>query len=206
VFLLDDHELLRAGLRQTLLAAGGFDVVGESGSAREASRRIPALKPQVMLLDVQLADGSGIEVCRHVRDQDPSIRALMVTTYDDDTARLAAVVAGASGFVLKQIHGGELVDAVRRIARGQSLVGGPQNADVVAQAAARRASSSLDRLTAQERRVLGLVAEGLTNRQIGQRLGIGEKTVKNHVTRVLLKLGFARRTQAAVFLTRLQSG
>ncbi len=200
VFLLDDHELIRRGLRDTFESAGGFVVVGESSSAREAARRIPALRPDVMLLDVQLPDGSGIEVCRHVRAIDPGVRALMVTTYDDAAARLAATLAGASGFVLKQIRAGDLVSAVRRVAAGEVVLDLAERDAAVARVRAQ--PSRLDTLTGRERRVLDLLAEGLTNRQIGERLGIGEKTVKNHVTNLLLKLGFQRRTQAAVFLTR----
>lgn len=129
VFILDDHDMIRRGLKDFLDEAGGFEVVGESDSAREAVRRIPALRPDVALLDVQLPDGSGVEVCRQVRERDPSIRALMVTTYDDADARLAAVVAGASGFVLKQIRGGDLVDSIRRVATGESLLDAEAAAD-----------------------------------------------------------------------------
>jgi len=204
VYLLDDHELLRRGLREVLEDAGGFEVVGETGSARVAARRIPALRPHVALLDVRLPDGSGVEVCRQVRARDPKIRALMVTTYDDDESRLAAAVAGAAGFVLKQIDAGELVAAVRRVAAGEVLIDTEQR-----QHAVERVTSGPDArvqvLTGQERRVLGLLAEGLSNRQIGERLGLTEKTVKNYVYKVLLKLGFERRTQAAVFGARVDA-
>jgi two-component system response regulator DevR len=198
VFILDDHEMLRRGLRTTLEEAGGFDVVGEAGTAAEALRVVPATRPQVALLDVQLPDGSGIEVCRQLRVLEPTVRALMVTTYADGEARLAATLAGAAGFVSKQIRGDTLIDAVRRIAAGQTLL------DDAAEAArrapeARVKDPRLAALTGQETRVLNLIADGLTNRQIGDRLGIGEKTVKNYVTSVLLKLGMSRRTQAAVF-------
>jgi two-component system response regulator DevR len=205
VYILDDHDMIRRGLRDILTEAGGFEVIGDSGSAREAARRIPALRPDVALLDVQVPDGSGIEVCRQVRARDPRIRALMVTTFDDQDARMAAVIAGASGFVLKQIRGDDLVDAVRRVAAGADL---SDNGGIVD--AARRARDAGDAtvdprlasLTAQEQRILDLITDGLTNRQIGERLGIGEKTVKNYVTRLLLKLGLVRRTQAAVFGAR----
>jgi DNA-binding NarL/FixJ family response regulator len=203
VFLLDDHELLRCGLRDTLATAGGFVVVGESGSAREAVQRILALRPQVMLLDVQLPDGSGVDVCRRVRDVAPDVKGLVVTTYDDDDARLAATVAGASGFVLKQIDPRELVRTVRRVAAGETVMQAGERSRAVRRTAD-EPYGVLDRLTGQERRILDLIAEGLTNRQIGERLGIGEKTVKNYVTSLLLKLGFTRRTQAAVFITRVR--
>ncbi len=202
VFLLDDHELLRRGLRDALASQAGFRVVGESGSAREAARRIPALRPDVMLLDVQLPDGSGIEVCRQVRSIDPDIHGLIVTTYDDDEARLAAALAGASGFVLKQIRSAELVTSVRQVARGQVLLDGAGVWTALERVTGRSPDPQLRRLSGQERRVLELIADGLTNRQIGERLGVREKTVKNYVTSVLLKLGLQRRTQAAVLVTR----
>ncbi|HEY6795632.1 MAG TPA: response regulator transcription factor [Kineosporiaceae bacterium] len=199
VFLLDDHEMLRRGVRDMLLETGGFEVVGESGSAVGAVRTLPALRPDVALLDVQLPDGSGIEVCRHVRGLDPAIRAVMLTTFDDDEARLAAALAGASGFVSKRIRGHDLVDAVRRVASGESLLDARAAADAVQRARATTVDPRVAALTGQEHRVLDLIADGLTNRQIGERLGIGENTVKNYVTSVLLKLGLTRRTQAAVF-------
>ena len=203
VYLLDDHELLRRGLREVLEEAGGFTVIGESGTASEAVRRIPALRPDVMLLDVQLPDGSGIDVCRQVLSIDPGIRALMVTTYDDDAARLCAVLAGAAGFVLKQIRGAELVRSVRRVAAGEVLLSREAAQAAVEAAAHPPVDPRLESLTGQERRILDLIADGLTNRQIGERLGITERTVKNYVTGLLLKLGLQRRTQAAVFRTRV---
>jgi DNA-binding NarL/FixJ family response regulator len=201
VFIVDDHEMLRKGVRQLLDEAGGFEVVGEAASARDAVPRILATRPDVALLDVQLPDSSGIEVCRQVRSADFGIRALMVTTFDDDEARLAASLAGAAGFVTKQIQGNDLVDSVRRVAAGETLPERTQRSPV------RRARSEdprLASLTGQEQRVLDLIVEGLTNREIGERLGIGEKTVKNYVTSLLLKLGFVRRTQAAVFGARIR--
>ncbi len=204
VYLVDDHELMRRGLHGVLDSEPGIEVVGESASAAEAVRRILALRPDVALLDVRLPDGSGIEVCRSVRDRDPGVRALMITSSDDDEARGAAVLAGAAGFILKQIRGHELLDAVRRVAAGEELLpeqragsatAGPPPVDEVA----------LSSLTPQERRVLDLIVEGLTNGEIGERLDISEKTVRNHVTNVLAKLGFTRRTQAAVFMVRRES-
>lgn len=206
VFILDDHEMLRRGLRTMLEEAGGFTVVGEAATAAEALRVLPTTHPRVALLDVQLPDGSGIEVCRQLRSADADVRALMVTSYDDDEARLAATLAGAAGFVTKQIRGSALVDSVRRVAAGETLL---DAADATAAARLAHLAHLENRvpgrdprmaaLTGQETRVLNLIADGLTNRQIGERLGIGEKTVKNYVTSVLLKLGMARRTQAAVF-------
>lgn len=205
VFILDDHELVRRGMRDLLTETGGFQVVGESGSAPEAIRRIPALRPDVALLDVRLPDGSGVDVCREVRALDPTIRVLMITSFDDEDAMLGAVEAGASGFVLKQVRGADLARAVRRVAGGEVLL---DRAGTEAAArrlhGPRRVDPRLAVLTGQEQRILDLIVEGLTNRQIGDRLHIAEKTVKNHVTNVLVKLGFERRTQAAVFGARLR--
>jgi two-component system, NarL family, response regulator DevR len=200
VFILDDHELMRRGLCGVLDAAPDIEVVAESSSAAEAIRRIPALRPDVALLDVRLPDGTGIEVCRAVRAVDPGIQALMITSFDDDDARAAALLAGAAGFVLKQIRGTELVDAVRRVGAGEHLP--PPATSTDAGVAAGVGHLALDSLTPQERRVLDLIVDGLTNADIGVRLGISEKTVRNHVTSVLAKLGFARRTQAAVYMVR----
>lgn len=199
VFILDDHEMIRRGLRTMLEEAGGFEIVGEAATAKQALRVLPSLRPDVALVDVQLPDGSGIEVCRQLSALEPPVRALVVTTYADEDARLAAALAGAAGFVSKQIRGAGLVDAVRWIAAGKTLLDDVASADVVRRARERRTDPRLAALTGQETRVLNLIADGLTNRQIGERLGIGEKTVKNYVTSVLLKLGMSRRTQAAVF-------
>ncbi len=186
---------MRRGLRDLLEGADGITVVGESGSAAQGIAQILALRPDVALLDVQLPDGSGVEVCRQVRARDPAIRALMLTTYDDAQARMAAALAGAFGFVLKQIRGTDLIEAVRRVAAGQSMSDRPTAPD----ASHLAGDPALGTLTPQERRVLDLIVQGLTNGQIGQRLGISEKTVRNHVTNVLRKLGLAGRTQAAVY-------
>jgi len=207
VFILDDHELVRRGLREILTEAGGIEIVGESGSAREAARRIPALRPDVALLDARLPDGSGIEVCREVRSRDASIRAIILTSYDDHEALTASVIAGASGYILKQIHGPDLAEAVRRVAAGESLLDGTPIIDLPGRQRARagtRAGHPMSELTPQEERVLDLIVEGLTNRQIGQRLNIAEKTVKNHVTSLMAKLHVERRTQAAVYGARVR--
>jgi two-component system response regulator DevR len=199
VYLLDDHEVVRRGLRELLEAETDIVIVGESGSAREAARRIPATRPHVAVLDGRLPDGSGIEVCREIRAVDPSIAGLILTSYDDDDALFAAIMAGAAGYVLKQIGGHDLVNAVRRVAVGQSLLDPSLTQRVlerVRSGAPQR--SELKDLTARERKILELVAEGLTNRQIGERLHLAEKTVKNYVSNILAKLGLASRTQAAL--------
>ncbi len=204
VFLLDDHEVVRRGLRDLLEAEGDISVVGESGLATEAAARIPALRPHVAVLDARLPDGSGIDVCRQVRSVDPTISALILTSYDDDEALFAAILAGASGYVLKQIGGNDLVDGVRRVAAGQSLIDPSLTARVLDRL--RHGSSEpeeLASLTEQERKILALIAEGLTNRQIGERMFLAEKTVKNYVSSILGKLGLERRTQAAVLASKL---
>ena len=204
VFLLDDHELVLRGIRDLLEQEPDMQVVGEADTAQDAKARIPALRPDVAILDARLPDGNGIDVCRDIRSVDPSIRALILTSYDDDEALFAAIMAGAAGYLLKQVRGTDLVNAVRLVAGGQSLLDpavtqrvierirqGPQEPD------------ELKSLTDQERRILELVAEGLTNRQIAERMYLAEKTVKNYVSSILAKLGFERRTQAAVFASKL---
>ena len=204
VYLLDDHEVVRRGLRDMLEREGDIEVVGESGSAVEAQHRIPALRPQVAVLDARLPDGSGIDVCREIRSVDPTIQALILTSYEDDEALFAAIMAGAAGYVLKQIKGTDLVDAVRRVAAGQSLLDPAVTARVLERI--RRGPEQPDELkalTEQERRILDLVAEGLTNREIAQRMFLAEKTIKNYVSSLLAKLGLERRTQAAVLAAKL---
>jgi two-component system response regulator DevR len=204
VYLLDDHEVVRRGLRDLLESSGDIEVIGESGLALEATSRIPALHPDVAVLDGRLPDGSGIDVCREVRSVDPSIKALILTSYDDDEALFAAIMAGASGYVLKQITGTDLVDAVRRVAAGQSLIDPSLTARVLERLRSGPGEASeLATLTEQERRILALIAEGLTNRQIGESIFLAEKTVKNYVSSILAKLGLERRTQAAVLATKL---
>jgi two-component system, NarL family, response regulator DevR len=204
VYLLDDHEVVRRGLADLLHAAGDIEVVGESGLAQEATRRIPALRPDVAILDARLPDGSGIDVCRDVRTVDPSIKGLILTSYEDDEALFAAIMAGAAGYVLKQIRGTDLVDAVRRVAAGQSLLDPAVTVRVLERIRSGvEEPSELKALTDQERRILAYVAEGLTNREIAGRMFLAEKTVKNYVSSLLSKLGLERRTQAAVLATRL---
>ncbi|MEJ7634940.1 response regulator transcription factor [Aeromicrobium sp.] len=205
VFLLDDHEVVRTGLRQLLESGGDIEVVGEAGTAASALARIPALKPDVAVLDARLPDGSGIEVCRQVRSSQPDTKAIILTSFDDDEALFAAIMAGAAGYVLKQVTGQDLIAAVRHVAAGGSLLDPSVTAKVMERLreGAPGEPEELKSLTAQERRILELVAEGLTNRQIGERLFLAEKTVKNYMSNVLSKLGLERRTQAAVFATRL---
>ena len=204
VYLLDDHEVVRQGLRALLESAGDIEVVGESGSAQDATHRIPALHPHVAVLDARLPDGSGIEVCRSVRATDPSIRALILTSYDDDEALFAAIMAGASGYVLKEVKGTDLVSAVREVAAGNSLIDPSLTARVLERVRHPHAiAPELAELTDQELKLLALIAEGLTNRQIGEQMFLAEKTIKNYVSSILAKLGLERRTQAAVLASRL---
>ncbi|MEV4630387.1 response regulator transcription factor [Micromonospora sp. NPDC049523] len=204
VFLLDDHEVVRRGLADLLHTAGDIEVVGESGSAREATVRIPALRPDVAILDARLPDGNGIDVCRDVRSVDSSIRGLILTSYEDDEALFAAIMAGAAGYVLKQIRGTDLVDGVRRVAAGQSLLDPAVTQRVLERVRnGVEAPRELKALTEQERRILEYVAEGMTNREIAAKMFLAEKTIKNYVSSLLAKLGLERRTQAAVLATRL---
>jgi len=203
VALVDDHEIVRRGLRELLEGAEGIEVVGEAGTAAEALRRMPALRPDVLLLDMQLPDGTGVEVCREVLAVLPATRVLILTSYDDDEALFASILAGSSGYLLKQVRGTDLVDAVRRVAAGQSLLSPEVTSAVLDRLRSPAAEDpGLASLSQQERRVLELVAEGLTNRQVGARLELAEKTVKNHVSSVLAKLGLGSRTQAALYLQR----
>jgi DNA-binding NarL/FixJ family response regulator len=203
VFLVDDHEVVRRGVRDMLEAEGDIEVVGEASTADEATRGIAALRPDVAILDARLPDGSGIDVCRAVRSQDPTIRALILTSYDDDEALFAAIMAGAAGYVLKQVRGNDLVVTVRHVAAGQSTLDPGVTETVLERLRSGPPSDpAVARLTGQERRILTLIGEGLTNRQIAQQLGLAEKTVKNYVSSLLAKLGLGSRTQAALFATR----
>jgi two-component system response regulator DevR len=205
VFLLDDHEIVRRGLRDLFESEDDLLVVGESGSAIEAQSRIPALRPNVAILDARLPDGSGIEVCRSIRSVDPRIQALILTSFDDDEALFAAIMAGAAGYVLKQIGTTDLVDAVRRVAGGQSLLDPAVTFRVLERLRSGPAAEpdELAQLTPQERKILTLIAEGMTNRQIAEAIFLAEKTVKNYVSSILMKLGLERRTQAAVLAAKL---
>ena len=204
VFLLDDHEVVRRGLRELLESTGEMEVVGEAGLAEEALRRIPATQPDVAVLDVRLPDGDGIEVCRDLRSKDPSLQCLMLTSYSDDEALFDAIMAGAAGYVLKQIRGTELVDAIKKVASGQSLLDPSLTAKVLERLRTGGAEDKkLEALTDQERRILELLAEGLTNREIAERMYLAEKTVKNYVSNLLAKMGMQRRTEAAVYAARL---
>src|SRR4051812_10169073 len=205
VFLLDDHEVVRQGIRSLLEAAGGIVVVGEADSAEDAKRRIPALRPDVAILDGRLPDGSGIDVCREIRSRDPDIKALILTSYDDDEALFAAIMAGAAGYTLKQVKGHDLVETVRRVAGGQSTLDPSVTAAVLDRVRnGPPVDKELERLTGQEQRILDLIGQGLTNRQIGEQMFLAEKTVKNYVSSMLAKLGLTSRTQAAIFSTKHQ--
>lgn len=204
VFLLDDHEIVRRGLRDLLEGEPGFTVVGEAGSAAEALGRIPATRPDVAMLDVRLPDGDGIEVCREIRSRHDEIACLMLTSYSDDEAVYAAIMAGASGYVLKQVRSRELVDAVRRVGAGESLLDPVVTARVLDRLRRRTEEDELVDLTDQERRLLELIGEGLTNRQIGERMYLAEKTIKNYMSNLLAKLGMSRRTEVAAYAARLQ--
>jgi len=204
VYLLDDHDVVREGLRFLLERTEDIEVVGDSASAVEAAARIPALRPHVAVLDARLPDGSGIEVCRTVRGVDPSIGALILTSYDDDEALFAAIMAGAAGYVLKEIKSADLVSAIRHVAGGGSLIDPALTAKVLERVRNGPATApELADLTEQELKLLAFIAEGLTNRQIGEQMFLAEKTVKNYVSSILGKLGLERRTQAAVLASKL---
>jgi len=205
VFLLDDHEVVRRGIKELLESEGDIEVVGESGLAQEAARRIPALRPDVAILDGRLPDGTGMEVCRDVRSVDPSIKALILTSYDDDEALFSAIMAGAAGYILKQVRGNDLVHTVRRVAAGESTLDPSVTARVLDRVRnGPPRDSQLEALTTQEQKILELIGEGLTNRQIAERMYLAEKTVKNYVSSLLAKLGLSSRTQAAIFATKHQ--
>lgn len=204
VFLVDDHEVVRAGIRGLLEPEPDFEVVGEAGTVSEALTRIPLARPDVAILDVRLPDGSGVEVCRQVRSDSPGLVCLMLTSYSDDEALLAAVMAGASGYVLKEIGGNDLVADIRKVSSGGSLLDPGLTKRVLERVRQGPAEDKrLASLTPQERRILDQIAQGKTNRQIGEELYLAEKTVKNYVSNLLSKLGMERRTEAAVFVTKL---
>ncbi|MFH8552702.1 response regulator transcription factor [Streptomyces celluloflavus] len=207
VFLLDDHEVVRRGVQDLLDAEPDIEVVGDAGTADHALARVPALRPHVAVLDVRLPDGDGITVCRQLRSRLPGLACLMLTSFDDDDALLDAIMAGAAGYVLKEIKGEDLVAAVRTVASGRSMLDPATTARLMSSLrgpdpGAEHEENALSGLSPREREILGLIGEGLTNRQIGKRLYLSEKTVKNHISRLLAKLGVGRRVQAAVLATR----
>jgi two-component system response regulator DevR len=208
VFLLDDHEIVRRGLRTLLESEDDIEVVGEAGLVADAIPAILRLRPDVAILDGRLPDGSGIEVCREVRAADASIKGLILTSYDDDEAMFTAILAGAAGYVLKQIDGTSLLSGIRAVVQGHSLIDPSVAVRVIDRMRNGQSAgpAELASLTPQEKKILSLIAEGLTNRQIGERMFLAEKTVKNHVTNVLAKLGVERRTQAAILASRLRHG
>lgn len=205
VFLLDDHEIVRLGVRDLLEADPSITVVGEASTAAEAIARIPATRPDVALIDVGLPDGTGIEVCREVRNHHPEVACLILTSYSDEQALIDAILAGAAGYLLKQIRANELVEAVHRVAEGQSLIDPSMTAAVLDRIRhPEKYHDPLEDLSELERRILDLVAAGLTNKEIGAELYLAEKTVKNYISGLLAKLGVERRTEAAVLATRHQ--
>jgi two-component system, NarL family, response regulator DevR len=208
VFLLDDHEVVRRGVQDLLNDEPDITVVGEAGTVEQALVRVPALRPQVAVLDVRLPDGDGVSLCRELRSRMPDLVCLMLTSFDDEEALLDSIMAGASGYVLKQIQGSDLVSAVRTVAAGQSLLDPSATTRLMARLRQSQEPEpepeALPGLTDREREILALIGEGLTNRQIGRRLFLAEKTVKNHISRLLAKLGVERRIQAAVIATQAQ--
>ena len=203
IFLLDDHEVVRRGVRELLETEADLEVVGEAGTAEEAYGRIPATSPDVAVLDVRLPDGDGIEVCREIRSRHPEIACVMLTSFADDEAVYASIVAGAAGYLLKQVKGTDLVSGIRRVANGESLLDPAVTARVLERLRTGGDNAELANLTGQERAILELIADGLTNRQIGERMFLAEKTVKNYVSNLLSKLGMSRRTEAAAYAARL---
>ena len=204
VFLMDDHEIVRRGLADLIGLERDMEVVGEAGTAADAMNRIPAARPDVAVLDVRLPDGSGVEVCRDIRASMPEVHCLMLTSYADDEALFDAIMAGASGYVLKEIRGNDLIEAIRQVAAGKSLLDPMATQRVLERLRnGERRDSRLDALSDQEKRILDLIGEGMTNRQIGEQMHLAEKTVKNYVSSLLAKLGMERRTQAAAFVARM---
>lgn len=206
VFLLDDHEVVRRGLADLLDLEADLEVVGEAGSAADARVRIPATRPDVAVLDVRLPDGTGVEVCRDIREDNPDVKCLMLTSYSDDEALFDAIMAGASGYVLKDIRGNDLVEAIRQVASGKSLLDPSLTQRVLERLRnGDKEDPRIAGLSDQEKRILELIGEGLTNRQIGAEMHLAEKTVKNYVSSLLAKLGMERRTQAAAYVARINA-
>ena len=204
ILLCDDHELVRRGLRSLLEGVTGFEVVGEAGDANEAVKAVDDLSPDVVVMDVRLPGRSGIEACRDIRSAHPEAHVLMLTSFADDEALFSSIMAGASGYVLKQVRGADLVGAIRQVAEGHSLLDPVVTARVLARlrGEAPVPTDGVEELTPQERRILDLVAEGLTNRQIAERIHLAEKTVKNYVSNILMKLGLARRAEVAAYMAK----
>ncbi|MEV4129580.1 response regulator transcription factor [Nocardia sp. NPDC049707] len=205
VFLVDDHEIVRRGIGDLIALEEDLEVVGEASTFSQALARIPALRPDVAVLDVRLPDGNGIELCRELLSANPALRCLILTSFTDEQAMLNAILAGASGYVVKDITSLELIDAIREVGAGKSLLDNRAAAALMAKlrAEAEAKTGPLASLTEQERTLLSLLGEGLTNRQIASRMFLAEKTVKNYVSRLLTKLGVERRTQAAVLASKL---
>jgi DNA-binding NarL/FixJ family response regulator len=203
VFLLDDHEVVRRGVRELLESADDLEVVGEAGTAAEALNRAPATAPDVAILDVRLPDGNGIEVCRELRSMMPDLKCLMLTSFTDDEALFDAVMAGAAGYILKEVRGSDLIESVRRVAAGQSLLDPMVTSRVIDRLRNPPKDALTESLSPQEAAILGHLADGLTNRQIAEKMYLAEKTVKNYVSNLLAKLGMHHRTQAAVYAARL---
>jgi len=202
VFLLDDHEVVREGLRHLLEVEDDMEVVGEAGTAAEAVDGIGRTMPRVAVLDVRLPDGSGVEVCREIRSHYHDVACLMLTSFSDDEALFDAIMAGASGYVLKEVRGSDLVNDIRRVAAGHSLIDPALTARVMERIKGRQTENVGEKLTPQEQRILDLIAEGMTNRQIAGAMYLSEKTVKNYVSNLLAKLGMSRRTEAAVYAVK----
>ena len=203
VFLLDDHEIIRRGLKELFDSEDDMEVVGEASTSQEALDRVSSTRPDVAVLDVRLPDGDGVEVCRDLLSLHPEIRCLMLTSFADDEALFSAILAGASGYVLKDVRGTDLVSAVRRVAAGESLIDATLKLKVLTRLRDKeREDQYLAKLSSRERQVLDLIAEGKTNRQIGEELFLAEKTVKNYVSSVLMKMGLSRRTEAAVYAVK----
>ena len=206
VMLVDDHEIVRRGIADLIGTADDLEVVGEAAGVEEALARTPQVSPDVAVLDVRMPDGNGIELCRELKSQSPDLNCLMLTSYADDDALFDAIMAGASGFVLKQVLGLDLLDAIRTVGAGGSLLDAKTTAALMNRIRREREDQNpLNALTEQERAVFDLIGEGLTNRQIGEKLFLAEKTIKNYVSHLLNKLGMQRRTQAAVLAAELRS-
>jgi two-component system, NarL family, response regulator DevR len=205
IFLVDDHELIRRGLRAFLDDEADIEVVDEAASARDAIGKVPIVKPDLVVLDIRLPDGNGVEVCRELRARCPQTKVVMLTSFADDNALMDSIMAGASGYILKATKQHELLDALRKVANGQSLIDPAVTASVFRRLRRQAESSdALEALTSQERKILDLIAEGLTNREIAERIHLAERTVKNYVSHILAKLGMKHRTQVALYASKLR--